>query len=177
MKNNFIILLCGKSGVGKSTIVSVLRNKYGYRILNSYTTRKKRYDNEEGHIFITNEEFNKFNKDDFVAYTYFDNNHYFATKKQVEENEIYIIDSDGINYFKNKYDGNKKVIIISLDASNELLKKRMKIRGDSTLMINNRIKNDKDKFSKLDGIVINVKENDTSNDIANKIYEIIKTEC
>ena len=153
---NKIILLVGKSGVGKSTVANELTKRYGLRQLQSYTTRNPRYENEQGHIFVDESEFKTL---DLVAYTYFNDNHYGATQKQVEENEIYIIDREGIIYFDKKYKGNKKIIKIMLDIDDDELSKRMKARGDSDREINARIKNDdimfRDVHRYVDYIVMN----------------------
>ena len=55
--SKFLIVLCGKSGCGKTTIASLLQEKYNLKVIQSYTTRPPRYKNEEGHIFISKEEF------------------------------------------------------------------------------------------------------------------------
>ena len=47
------ILLVGKSGSGKNTVQDYLVKKYGLKPLLSYTTRAKRYPEEDTHTFIT----------------------------------------------------------------------------------------------------------------------------
>ena len=56
---NNIYLIVGCSGSGKTTIVNSLENKYGLKSIQSYTTRPKRSDDETGHIFISDEEYDK----------------------------------------------------------------------------------------------------------------------
>ena len=57
---NNIFLIVGCSGSGKTTITEQLEQKYGLKSIQSYTTRPPRYDGETGHIFISNEEKNRF---------------------------------------------------------------------------------------------------------------------
>ena len=57
MMNEKIILLVGKSGSGKTTIAEYLENEYGLQNLKSYTTRNKRYPEENNHVFISYEEY------------------------------------------------------------------------------------------------------------------------
>ena len=57
MKNCYLIV--GQSGSGKTTIVNTLEEKYGLKSIQSYTTRPKRSENETGHTFISDEEYDK----------------------------------------------------------------------------------------------------------------------
>lgn len=107
--NDFILLIVGKSGSGKSTIAENLNKLYGWKCIDSYTTRKPRYKGEKGHIFVTEKEMPSFDK--IVAYTEFAGNKYWATQEQIENNQIYIIDVKGIKMFEERYKGRKKVII------------------------------------------------------------------
>lgn len=148
MNNNFIVLLMGKSGSGKTTIANVLNKKYGWTAIQSYTTRAPRCLGETGHIFVTDEEFNQLT--DFVAYTEFAGNKYCATAQQVEENQIYIIDPDGCEYFLQAYKGDKLVMPIGIFCQEEKLFERMIARGDSFSNASARIEHDRKKFSKMD---------------------------
>jgi len=176
MKQNEIILLVGKSGSGKSTIANELTKQYGLKQLESYTTRSKRKNNEKGHTFITKEEYKNFNKKDICAYTFFNNNHYFATKQQVEDSDIYIIDVDGIKYFKEKYKGNKKIITICIKIDTDSRKKRMANRNEK---MEDRLKADNVKFKDLDDINFDLtlyNKNGMLQDTVFKIIEYIQNE-
>ncbi len=98
-------LIVGKSATGKTTIIDEVCKKYNYKSIQSYTTRKPRYKGEGGHIF-TNEEkyFQDLNDGKIIAYTYFNNAHYYATIEQLEDEFtiFYIIDSLGIQYLQEK---------------------------------------------------------------------------
>lgn len=52
-----IYLIVGPSGSGKTTIANELKATYGYKAVESYTTRPPRYEGERGHIFVSDEEF------------------------------------------------------------------------------------------------------------------------
>lgn len=135
MDNNFILLLVGKSGSGKSFIADCLNTLYGWKSVVSYTTRKPRYKDEKGHIFVNENAVPS--QDEMVAYTKFNGNEYWATQKQIEESQIYIIDPKGVETFKEKYKGNKKVIVCYVDCSITERFKRMKQRVTQNNLENN----------------------------------------
>lgn len=166
--NNKIILICGKSGVGKDYVVSKLPN---IKQLKSYTTRPKRYKNENCHIFVSKQEFEKLN---LVASTYFDNNYYGATQEQIDKCDVYIVDQNGAKELKENYTGSKKIISILLTAPLEKLVERMTKRGDSIQEINNRIHNDAIEFKNIEKHMDYIIENDDINNTTNSILEIIE---
>lgn len=122
-----IYLIVGCSGSGKTVIAEMLENKYGLKSIQSYTTRPRRSESETGHIFVTDEEFD--NLTDLVAYTQFDKYRYCATAEQVENNDLYIIDPSGVEYFKNSYKGSKKPCIIYIESPIGVRYERMKKRA------------------------------------------------
>ena len=92
--NNDITLIVGRSGTGKSTLEKLLCDNYNAKTIRSYTTRPKRNDSEDNHIFISPSEVEKYpNK---IATTTINNNFYFATKEQLNESQIYVIDPNGL---------------------------------------------------------------------------------
>lgn len=152
--SKYIYLVVGPSGSGKTTVVSELCRRYGYHSVNSFTTRPKRYNGEQGHIFVTKSEFDEL-RPKMCAYTIFDGNEYGATSKQVSKNDFYVIDEAGIEYFENHYKEGKVPIILYIDANAEQVQARMAYRGDSAEQIKNRRnfdagrKNLSDKFNKF----------------------------
>lgn len=141
---NKIYLLIGESGAGKTTVVEKIKEMSNLKSIDSYTTRPKRYDDEVGHIFITDKEFD--NLQNICAYTEINGYRYAATSKQVDENDIYIIDVAGIDYFTEYYKGMKDFRIIYLHCSETERARRMRLRGDSEKAIQNRLTHDKTAF-------------------------------
>ena len=184
---NCIFLIVGCSGSGKTTITEQLEQKYGLKSIQSYTTRKPRYEGETGHIFISDEEFDKLT--DMVAYTEFAGNRYCATAEQVEDNDLYIIDPKGIDFFMKSYNGGKtpKVIFISCNLTTryERMIEREETKGkshqeaiESSLT---RIVNDAGEFydyiqgqAWIDYVCKN-NSNDKLEDIVDKIFDYISS--
>lgn len=139
MSNN-IYLIEGPSGVGKTTLVNELEKRYGYKVVQSYTTRPKRTPNETGHTFVSDDKFDKL--ENLVAYTEFAGYRYGVPQTMVEENDLYVIDPAGIRFFKAHYTGRKRPIVIYLHKSEKDLVKQMQSRGDSEYDVSKRLSHD-----------------------------------
>lgn len=169
---DYIVLLIGKSGVGKSTIENIFKNQYGYKPVRSYTTRHPRYENEDSHIFVNEADYEKM-KNDMCAFTEFDGNKYWATNAQVDESDIYVIDPAGIDYFRKHYKGNRKIITVELLAQKKVRYQRMRSRGDSVFRAIRRIRHDKKAFAKTNTVLtVNANINDPT-EVAEKMHSAI----
>ena len=117
----------------------------------------------------------------------FDEYNNCATAEQVENNDLYVIDPKGIDFFMKSYKGNKipKVIFISSDLTTryERMVRRAEVKGstytEAVDIALSRIKNDVNEFydyihnrASIDYIVNN-NQNDNLNNVVNKIYEYI----
>ena len=150
-KPNAKVLLVGKSGSGKNTVQDYLVSKYGLKPLLSYTTREKRFSEENTHTFITVQEYEDLKRhEEIIAYTFYNGNHYFATKKQFEEADIYIIDLDGVEYIsKLNLELETPYVVIYLDVPEEIRRQRMESRNDDATAIEERLRYDEDAFREV----------------------------
>lgn len=139
--------MVGPSGTGKTTIQKELETRYGLKAVESYTSRKPRYEGEEGHIFVSREEILGF--PDKVAFTDYNGNLYCATQSQVDECDIYVIDVDGVKEFRRLYHGKKTPIVFGLTLSETTCYNRMIERGDTWEAAAERIMNDRKAFAEL----------------------------
>jgi len=140
--NEPLYLFIGKSASGKTTIAELLESQYSFKTLQSYTTRPKRHENETGHIFVTDEEFDKL--ENIIAYTEYNNYRYCATKEQIDESSIYVIDVPGVKTLLEKYHTDRKIVIVYFDASIRTRIDRMMDRHDSDMAIVSRLYNDEE---------------------------------
>lgn len=137
---NPLYLLVGKSASGKSTIADILERTYGHKSVESYTTRKPRYDGERGHIFISESDFD--NLGELVAYTEYDGNRYGTTSAQLDECSLYVVDIPGIDTLLKRYNTERPIRIIYFNASVRTRILRMIDRSDSDMAIIKRLLQD-----------------------------------
>lgn len=151
--NKPLFLFVGKSASGKSTIANLLEQKYGYKQVQSYTTRPPRYDGEPGHIFVTKEEFG--NLGELAAYTLYNGNEYGTTFQQLEECDIYVIDVPGVETLLQKDKIKRPICVIYFDTTVRTRINRMVERGASDMEIVSRLYHDEeyDWEKKLDSLI------------------------
>lgn len=121
-KSKIKVLIVGRTATGKDYLANELKGR-GMTLLKSYTTRPKRSDNEDTHKFITNEEYETIDKDTIAAYTEINGGKYFATKEDVENCDIYIIDINGLKQISESMP-DTPVIVVHMTADEKERKKR-----------------------------------------------------
>lgn len=104
-------LILGRTATGKDTLAKILHDKYNWTFVNSITTRPKRTENEDTHIFMTEDEANKIPEESRVASTIINGYQYFATKEQLEISDGYIIDPNGLYALLNNLPDEQFVLI------------------------------------------------------------------
>jgi guanylate kinase len=169
-----VFLVIGKSGSGKDTVVKKLCERYGYMQLISYTTRPKRYENEDTHVFIADAEYEAHRASgDIVAYTFYNGYHYFATKGQLYECDLYVIDPAGVDYLQERV-SHVNLVGIYLDISEDTQIFRMSKRGDQPSLIQARIKNDRISFANIDPLWRKIDASEDPEIILEKIQNIMQ---
>lgn len=99
-----IIAIYGNYGVGKDTfadfLIEALKEEYDEPTekIKSYTTRKKRYEEEDTHTFITKKEWEKIPESKILAQTKINNEYYGTTINQfIYTFNIYVVDKKGVS--------------------------------------------------------------------------------
>lgn len=154
-----LIIIAGKSGSGKDSVVNELVRR-GYKRITTYTTRPMRKHESQGnpYYFISEKEFNKKKNNGFFLET----KEYHTTKgtwyygspkeellkqKNNIENRLIILTPSGIEDFT-KDPRSKNILskIIYLRANSGTITKRLKRRGDDPDEIERRIEHDENDF-------------------------------
>ena len=184
-----LIVISGPSGVGKGTIVNILKDIYKKNndklyLSISCTTRTPRAGEIENvsYYFISERKFKKrIKENDFLEYNKYGTGKYYGTPKSTTldylskgYDVILEIDINGYKEIKKEYP--KTIGIFIMPPDEEELYKRLKNRNtedEETIKI--RIKTAKEEIrnnSIYDYIIVN--ENNKSEEAALKIYNIIK---
>jgi guanylate kinase len=170
-----MIVLIGKSGSGKDTILKELK-KYGFNAIVSYTTRPKRHYEVDGvdYHFITEDEFKeKLKSDFFVEHTEYRGWHYGIAKEDCNDGVV-IVEPNGLKQLQKKMDD---ITVIYVDASLETRIDRLHNRGDDPAEIGRRIIADEELFKDVSSIakwIINNDDNDMK-ELRIKVKNVVST--
>lgn len=104
-----ILAIVGESGTGKTTVADYIEACYDIPMIRSHTDRPKRYPEEDSHTFHTPEEFDKFKKEDMIAWTQWGDIRYCCLKEDVKPDNTYVIDERGLTMMSNLYKADYKV--------------------------------------------------------------------
>lgn len=144
-----MLILVGPSASGKTQIVKILREKYGLNKMVTYTSRAMRKGEVEGidYFFLTKEEFEKrINNGFFIEYVVYNGNYYGTALSQVSSDKVVILEPTGLKHYVKKIKDEVKVAF--LRCSREIVRIRMKERGDNPEVIEKRLLLDMEVFNK-----------------------------
>ena len=176
-----MLCLVGGTGVGKSRLVKILINKYGYDRLVTFTTRTMRDGEIDGidYHFIDSKTFDALCAGDFFAETtsYKVANdeiwEYGTAKKDITNDKIVILNPSGLKELKK--DKSLNIVAFHLFASYGEIWNRLRKRGDDSEEAARRIEADKKDFQDINNYVdfaIRTDGNYSSDEIAEIIDQI-----
>lgn len=154
---NKLIVLVGRSCVGKTTLVRQIQKYYGNQIHEavSVTTRDSRQGEIPGsdYHFTTHEKFEEMLKrKELVEYVYYSGNYYGLTRGafEPETTNIVIVEPNGLGQVKQQLGGIFDIIVIKIEETNLVIKERFQKRGDSIENISERFNQDMIRFAEVD---------------------------
>ena len=168
-----MLVLCGKSATGKSSIESVLSSLYGYKKIVSYTTRKPRDGEVDGvdYHFVSEEEFlNMKSLGLFAESSYHYMWHYGFLKSDCCENAVVVLNPKGLRDIK-RSGIHCRTVYIKADDRKRLC--MLIQRGDDIVEVFRRHIFDDGMFNGMEEEVDVIYENDYTSsiqDAANKIH-------
>lgn len=145
-----VICIIGESGTGKTTVADFIRDNYTIPSIESRTTRAKRSEDESGHTFVSDEEFDSYKQEDMIAFTEFGGKRYCCLKKDVSIRNTYVIDEAGYLYLCEHFGGEFNIFSIRI---RRYIEERIKMVGQE------RVARDENKFNlgdyAFDEVIIN----------------------
>lgn len=134
MQNKEHVLLCliGKTASGKDLLANKLCERTGLKKLISYTTRERRVNEGETHIFSTDADYEQIQSEGRIAaFTQIGTYKYWATIEQLYENDCYIIDFLGYKKLRELNLPDLRLVSVFINTPDELREDRaLNQRGD-----------------------------------------------
>lgn len=152
MNNKPHLLFCimGESSSGKDSLVSKLCERTGYTSVCSYTTRPRRDDEGDTHIFVDDSTYEKMSSEGKIAaFTEISEYKYWTTTEQLYQNSFYIIDPIGVKTLKALNLPDIRLVTIYINTPESLRKERAMKRGDKLDVYRKRCLSEKEQFRQM----------------------------
>ena len=120
----------GETASGKDTLTKKLCEDTGMKAIVSYTTRPRRTNEGDTHIFVDDSVYEQM-KDNLAAYTEINGFRYWTTIEQIYDNDIYIIDPNGLETLENLGLEDIDLCSIYINVPIDVRLERALYRGDS----------------------------------------------
>lgn len=132
MSNHKLFCVMAETGAGKDTLVNRLCKDTGMKKIISYTTRHCRTNEGDTHIFVDDFVYEQMKSEDKIAaFTEINGNKYWSTIDQLYNNDIYIIDPNGLEVLENLSLTDIDLCSIYINVPTEVRLDRALYRGDS----------------------------------------------
>lgn len=146
-KEHVLMCVMAESAAGKDRLVNELCNRNNLTQLISYTTRARRANEDDTHIFVDEETYQQMKDDNNIAaYTYINGNHYWSTINQLYESDFYVIDPRGVESLKALNLPNLHLVTVYVNVPEDVRKERAKLRGDDMNVYRNRCLSEREQF-------------------------------
>ena len=146
-KEHVLMCVMAESAAGKDKLVNELCNRNHLTQLISYTTRARRANEDDTHIFVNEETYQQMKDDNNIAaYTYINGNHYWSTINQLYESDFYVIDPRGVESLKALNLPNLHLVTVYVNVPEDVRKERAKLRGDDMNVYRNRCLSEREQF-------------------------------
>jgi guanylate kinase len=153
MENKKHTLLCimGRTASGKDFLTNKLCERTGLKQLISYTTRPRRINEGETHIFAAEEDYQLAVEEGRVAaFTQIGEFHYWCTVEQLYESDVYVIDPAGVQHLRELNLPDLRLVTIYLNVPDDVREHRaLKLRKDDKVAFRTRSWNEREQFREM----------------------------
>ena len=150
-KEHVLLCVLGRTSCGKDTIVNKLCERTGLTAITSYTTRPRRTNEGNTHIFSNIEVYEQMQANGSIAvYTNIAGNYYWSTIEQLYKHDVYIIDPRSVETLKQLNLPNLRIVTIYINTPDDVRKERaINKRGDDRLTFMKRDMAERDQFRSM----------------------------
>ncbi len=147
-KEHILLCVLGRTSCGKDTLVNKLCERTGLTAITSYTTRPRRANEGDTHIFSTRNAYEQMQiEGNVAAYTEIAGNIYWTTIDQLYEHSVYIIDPKGVETLRQLNLPNLRLVTVYINTPDDVRKERaLNKRGDDRLTFMKRDIAERDQF-------------------------------
>lgn len=180
-----MLIICGKTASGKTSIVNKLISLHDFKQIVTYTTREMRKDEKQDitYHYISEKEFKHKIQEKFFAEwksynTEFGTWYYGSSLEDLNnagDKSVIILTPEGYRDVRDKL--KKKPVVIYIYANNATIKNRLLERKDNEKEADRRLKQDNEDFKGFENEVDKIIYNNNGvhiEDVANKILECLE---
>ena len=150
MENKEHVLLClmGRTASGKDTLANKLCERTGLRQIISYTTRERRINEGDTHIFISDADYQVLeDAGQIAAFTQIGPYKYCCTIEQLYDNDVYVIDPMGVQHLRELNLPNLRLVTVYVNTPDDVRKSRaLGKRGDDRVVFMKRDMAEREQF-------------------------------
>ena len=150
-KEHVLLCLMGRTASGKDTLANKLCERTGLKQIISYTTRERRVNEGNTHIFISDAEYQALEDSGRIAaFTQIGPYKYCCTIDQLYDNDVYVIDPEGVNHLRELNLPNLRLVTIFVNVPDDIRKDRaLNKRRDDRLAFAKRDMAERDQFRSM----------------------------
>lgn len=153
MENNEHVLLCvlGKTASGKDFLTNKLCERTGMKQLISYTTRERRVNEGDTHIFITDAKYQQLEDEGRIAaFTQIGPYKYCCTIEQLYESDVYVIDYLGLKHLRELNLPNLRLVTVFINVPDNIREDRaLNKRRDDRMKFRSRSFAEREQFREM----------------------------
>lgn len=150
-KEHVLICLMGKTASGKDTLANKLCERTGLRQIVSYTTRERRVNEGDTHIFISDKEYQALESEgQIAAFTQIGQYKYCCTINQLYENDIYVVDPVGVQHLRELNLPNLRLVTVFINTPDDVREYRaLNLRKDDKAKFRTRSFAEREQFREM----------------------------
>ena len=150
-KERTLLLILGRTASGKDSLVNKLCERTELKAITSYTTRPRRENEGDTHIFTTEDTYEEMRSEGKIAaYTEISGYHYWTTTDQLYDNDLYIIDYKGMQTLKLLNLPNIRFVTVFVNTPDDVREARaLSKRKDNKLVFRKRNLNEAAQFREM----------------------------